>query len=106
MITATVKAGKILLTFPYDVALVASMHRVPATWNKRTKTWELPATKGAYETVKRELNLTIPLMEALLKPKSLDLSKYTPKTEPMAHQAEAMQFVLRQFGFVTGGSNE
>ena len=106
MIKATLKEGKITLSFPYDVALVANMHRLPATWNKRTKEWELPATKGAYEALKRVMNLTIPVMEERLKPKTIDLGKYTPKTKPMAHQTEAVEFVLRQFGFIPeGGSN-
>ena len=98
MIKLTLKGGKFFLSFPFNHALITAMHRLPATWNKRTLVWELPATRATYEAIKSETGATLPELEDL-RPKTVDLSLYEYKTKPFNHQAEAVEFMLRQFGF-------
>ena len=95
---AVVKNGRILLKFPYDFITHTKVKAVPGgKFNKRKGAWEFPASPLVCAQLNEKLKCSWPL-EAF-ESGGYPLERPVPKMKPFDHQAEAIDFLLNEFGF-------
>lgn len=92
--TLTLVDGRFHLSCPFYMKGKAGA--VPgAKWRKKLNAWTYPATPLVYEALVKTFDVRIADVES--SSRTIERSKYEPKTLLYKHQEEAVQFLLRQF---------